>query len=140
METIVYPDAVRGIVALLRDVEIAGYPVRPELLVPADYGDHTAPVVVHVQQVNAIEGSVDRVQEVRLTVYGHQPLASQDITEAVLSLITGDGVTTPATESSAEFYFDSIRQRVGPSMLAWPTDQVFPATASVDVRARPMSE
>lgn len=138
METLVYPDALRGIVALLREFDV--YPVRPELIVPTDYYNHEGPTVVHVQQINSTEGTVDRVQEVRLTAYGHQPLQSQDIIEAILAYITGDGIYTPAIPDLTDaFYFDSIRQRLGPSMLDWPTDQVFPASATVDARARPMN-
>lgn len=140
MDPAVYPDALRGLYVLLADAgEAAGHLIRPELIVPVNYSDHNLPVVVHLQQINTSEGQVDRVEEIRITVYGFTPLQSKDICEAVLSYITGDGVSTPATPESAEYYFDHVRQRLGPSALDWPTDQVFPVSAQVDVRARPMS-
>lgn len=147
METIVYPDAVRGIISLVGEAaEEIG--VRPQLIVTDDYADYNLDPIAHVQQVNSTVGDVDRVQEVRITVYGHQPLASQDAAEKILSYITGEGITTPAkpessggaSDGAAAFYFDSIEQRVGPSMMEWPTDQVFPASVTLDVRARPMTE
>lgn len=140
MEAAVFPDALRGLYALLAEVgEVADHVIRPELIVPADYSDHTAPVAVHLQRVNTAEGHIDRIEEIRLTVYGFTPLQSQDIGEAIISIITGDGVETPPSPDSAGFYFDSIRQRVGPASMDWPTDQVFPVSMSVDVRARPIS-
>lgn len=147
METLVYPDALRGINALLREFEFRHFRIRPQFIVPANYADFDRPVVVHLQRINATEGHEDRVEEIRYTVYAFNPLHSSDIAEAIMSYICGDGVTTPAfTESSpgagdgaAAFYFDYIRQRVGPSALDWPTDQVFPVSATVDVRARPIN-
>ena len=147
METIVYPDGLRGIHALLRDFEVNGHQIRPYFITPTNYADHDKPVVVHIQRINATEGHEDRVEEVRLTVYAFNPLHSQDLAEAILSYICGDGVTTPAVPEStpgagdgaAAFYFDEIRQRVGPSSMDWPTDQVFPVSMSVDLRARPMT-
>lgn len=139
METLVYPDAVRGIIALLRGVADE-LDIRPELFVPTDYGDYAQSPVAHIQSINATEGDIDRVQEVRITVYGFQPLASQDAAEKILTLITGDGIVTPAIENLTDsFYFDSIEQRTGPSLLDWPTDQVFPVSAQVDCRARPIN-
>lgn len=140
MEAAVFPDGLRGIWALLAEAgEAAGHLIRPELIVPADYSETGAPVVVHLQRVNTTEGAVDRVEEIRFTVYGFTPLQSQDIGEAVISYITGDGVESPPSPDSAGFFFDYIRQRVGPSSLDWPTDQVFPVSATVDVRARPIT-
>ena len=146
METIVYPDGLRGINALLRGFEFRDFQVRPQFIVPPNYADHNLPIVVHIQRINATEGHEDRVEEVRLTVYAFNPLHSQDIAEAILAYICGDGVQTPAVPEStpgagdgaAAFYFDEIRQRVGPSSLDWPTDQVFPVSTTVDCRARPM--
>ena len=139
MEAAVFPDALRGIYALLAEAgEAAGHRIRPELIVPSDYSNVDAPVVVHVQRVNTTEGAVDRVEEIRFTVYGFTPLQSQDIGEAIISYITGDGIETPPSPDSAGFYFDHIRQRIGPASIDWPTNQVFPVSATVDARARPM--
>ena len=147
METIVYPDGLRGINSLLRGFEFRDFQIRPQFIVPVNYSDDSLPIVVHLQRINATEGHEDRVEEVRLTVYAFNPLHSQDIAEAILSYICGDGVTTPAVPESVEgladgaaaFYFDEIHQRVGPSSMDWPSDQVFPVSMSVDLRARPMT-
>ena len=147
METLVYPDGLRGLYSLLDGFEVNGHQVRPQFIVPANYADYDLPTVVHLQRINATQGHEDRVEEVRLTVYAFNPLHSQDIAEAILSYICGDGISTPAVDESipgasdgaAAFYFDEIRQRVGPSSMDWPTDQVFPVSMSVDLRARPMT-
>ena len=139
METLVYPDATRGVLALLDGVTILDYPLRAVAVVPANVFTPSDDVVTHVERVNVSEGVIDRVEEVRLTVYGRTPLESQDITEAIVSYLTGDGIETPAIEGFADaFYFDSIRQRVGPSVITYPSDTVFPASAVVAARARPM--
>ncbi|GAB3192157.1 hypothetical protein [Nesterenkonia suensis] len=138
MQDEVFPCGVRGLFSLLSVGDVAGFPVRPQLIVPDDLSDVSKPVVVHIQRVNATVGAIDRVEEVRLTVYGFQPLQSQDIAEAIISYVTGDGVSSPPFEDVPSFYFDSIRQRVGPSAMDWP-DQIFPVAMTLDIRARPIS-
>jgi len=140
MENLIYPDGVRGVVSLLRGEEYAGLPLHPVVQVPEDVFNNTSRAVVHVQRMNVTEGDGERVEEVRLVVYGRSPLESQDIAEAILSMIVGHGVTTPASQTSAAFYFDSIRQRVGPSAINYPNDSVFPASAAVDLRSRPIPQ
>lgn len=147
MDPDVYPDSLRGLWALLRDFDDGGLSVRPEFIVPANYTDHSLPAVVHLQRTNSTVGHDDRVDEVRFTVYGLNPLWSGDACAQILSYICGDGVVTPAVPESrpgaadgaAAFFFDSIEQRVGPSSLAWHSDEVFPVSATVDVRSRPIS-
>lgn len=139
METLVYPDATRGVLALLDGVTILGRELRPVVIVPADAMQPGDDAIVHVERVNVTEGAIDRVEEVRLTVYGRTPLESQDIAEAIVSYICGTDIETPAIEGfAAEFYFDSIDQRVGPTVITYPSDTVFPASAVVAARARPM--
>lgn len=138
---LVFPDAVRGVEALL-DVEILGHTLHPVLHLPADVFEPTDDerVVVHVQRDAVDQGAVDRVEEVRYTVYGASLLDSTDLAEAILSFISGDGVQTPAVpDHAAAFYFDSIRHRIGPTPLDYPNNTVFPVVTVVACRARPMS-
>lgn len=139
METLVYPDATRGVIALLDGATVLDHVLRPVIVVPADVFEPGETTVVHVERGAVTEGGIDRIEEVHFTVYGRTPLESQDIAEAIVSHVTGEGLETPALEGfTAGFYFDSIRQRIGPTIITYPSDQVFPASAVVAARARPM--
>lgn len=145
----VFPDALRGVEALLDGVEVElpegaqvnTYLLRPVLFMTTDPFAASADgsVVVHVQRDAVTTGAYDRVEEVRFTVYGPHLLTSTDIAETVLALICGDGIESPETEHSAAFYFDRIEQRIGPTPLDYPNTSVFPVVTSVAVRARPMN-
>lgn len=145
----VFPDALRGVEALLTGVDVElppggtanTYSLQPALFLTDDPFESIADgsVTVHVQRDAVTTGEFDRVEEVRFTVYGPHLLTSTDIAEFVLSAICGDGVESPQTEYSASFYFDRIEQRVGPTPLDYPNTSVFPVVTSVAVRARPMN-
>ena len=141
LEGTTFPDAVRGVEALLDGVDLMGFRLRPVLWLPDDaFSPRTdGAVTVHVQREAITVGAVDRVEEVRLTVYGPDPLTSSDLAEAILAFICGRGIETPATEHSDSFYFDSIDQRVGPTPLDYPNTSVFPVVTVVAARARPMT-
>lgn len=137
----VFPDAVRGVEALLTDVQLLDVPLRPVLHLTADPFTplEDGAVTVHIQRDAITTGDIDRVEEVRFTVYGTDVLTSSDLAEAILALICGEGIESPWTEHSAPFYFDNIDQRIGPSPLEYPNASVFPVVTVVAVRARPMN-
>ena len=136
-EQLIYPDAVRGFCSLLDGADILGHTVAARVIVPVDYAtsDET---VVHLSRMTTNEGHLDRVEEVRMVVYGPSVFESTDIAEAILSIITGDAITTPESDYSAEFLFDWVRQRTGPATVDYPNDNIIPVAATFAACARPI--
>lgn len=137
-EVLVYPDAVRGFCALLDGADILGHKIAARVVVPLDYAD-SPETVVHFSQMSTNEGVLDRTAEVRMVVYGPSVFASTDIAEAILSIITGDAIRTPASDYSSEYLFDWVRQRTGPSTVDYPNANVIPVAATFAACARPIN-
>lgn len=134
----VWPDAVRGIGAMLRGQQIEGRTIRPVTIVESDLYT-TDDLIVHLEKHRTTTGGIDRVTEVRITVYGPTVTGSDDMAEAIVASICDVDVETPDTEGAASFYFDAIEPREGPAPASVPADSaVFPSVAVVAVRARPM--
>lgn len=136
-EALVYPDGVRGFCSLLDGADILGHTIAARVIVPVDYAtsDET---VVHFSRMSTNEGAVDRVEELRMVVYGPSVFESTDVAEAILSIITGDGIVTPASDYSDEFLFDWVRQRTGPAPVDYPLENVIPVAATFAACARPI--
>lgn len=136
-EQLIYPDAVRGFCALLDGADILGHKIAARVIVPLDYAtsDET---VVHFSRMTTSEGAVDRVEEIRMVVYGPSVFESTDIAEAILSIITGDGIVTPESDYSAEFLFDWVRQRTGPAPVDYPNENIIPVAATFAACSRPI--
>lgn len=138
-EITVWPDAQRGIHAMIEGVELMGFELVPSANPSREDFAGEQSVVVQLETADTREGDVDRVQEVRLTVFGPSTYQSKDIFEAVLSYISGTDIETPAMHTWPSFYFDEIHRNQGPSSPAYPDDTLYPAMGTVLCRARPMA-
>lgn len=136
-EQLVYPDGVRGFCSLLEGADILGHSILPVVIVPVDYAERDE-TVVHISRMSTNEGPIDRTEELRMVVYGGSVLGSTDVAEAILSLITGDAIATPSSDSSAPFLFDWVRQRTGPAPIDYPSENVYPVAATFSACARPI--
>lgn len=138
-DVIVWPDAQRGIHSLLEGREILGFTLQPEATPDRLDFEDAQKVVVQLETVDTREGDIDRVQEIRLTVYGPTVYVSRDIYEQILSLISGIDIDSPALHNWPVFYFDEIRRGQGPSSPSYSDKNYSPATGTVFVTARPMA-
>lgn len=135
----VWPDAQRGIHSLLAGVELMDFTLVPSANPRREDFAEPDSVVVHLETVDTREGDIDRVQEIRLTVYGPSTYQSKDLYEAILSLISGEDIESPALHNWPRFYFDKIKRNIGPSTPNYPDDKLFPAMGTVYCTARPMA-
>lgn len=135
----VWPDAERGIYALLEDVELLGFVLKPSASPSRHSFEDKRLIVVQLETVNTREGDADRVQEVRLTVYGPSRYQATDLFEAILSYISGEDIETPPLHNWPGYYFDSIHRDRGPSSPPYPDNTISPAVGTVLCTARPMA-
>lgn len=139
MDETIWPDAQRGIHALLEGQEALGFEVVPSANPGRAEFDVPGGVVVHLESADSTEGDIERSQEIRITVYGPSVYQSKDIYEVILSYITGEGIETPAAHNWPRFFFDEIRRLRGPSTPNYPDDTIYPAMGTVLATARPMA-
>lgn len=139
IEGAIWPDPMRGLYVLLDGATILDRNIQPQFVLPADVYNQTETVYVHLVKHHVQTSSIDRVTEVRVTVYGRTPTESDDLAEAILVYACGEDIETPETRDAAPYYFDYIEHRDGPIPQSYPGDTVSPSVMTVAVGARPMN-